>query len=62
MTSVYISPNKHIFIKVEDPENHKIAKIYTGYTAEEPEAIEKAITIKEKLVEQIKESKRYLRL
>lgn len=62
MTTVYISPSKHIFIKVEDPGNNKVTRIYTGYTADQPDALEKATSIKEKLVRKIEESKRYFRL
>lgn len=60
MTTVNISPSKHIFLNMENPDSHKVTRICTAYTAEDPKALEKVAEIKEKLTREFIERKRYL--
>ena len=63
MESVYISPcDKRIYLLVVNPKNHKVAKLYTGYSADQPEALDNIISLKEWLMAWFEENNRYLSL
>ncbi|HEX2868762.1 MAG TPA: hypothetical protein VHO03_17105 [Ignavibacteriales bacterium] len=61
MTSVFISPcDKRIYLLVVNPKTKKIAKLYTGYSANQPEALNKVTFLKDWLMEWLEENERYI--